>query len=310
MKNKVIAFTGKKGSGKNTLANFLVGYQLRANEVIKDFSLDDNGKLHAVYEIGDGKTAEGLLDLDRDDYDFSLHASQSIWPFAKTYAFATPLKEMCVGLFGIPRELVYGTDEQKNTLVEHLRWENMPGVITVESAWEIFNTFNSWNYHNLNDEEINILKQKIKHQFSPQDFNPHNPTWSVFPDHKLIVHHPGPMTSREFMQFLGTEVMRKMYGPIWVNFLTKQVQEENSTLSIITDLRFPNEDDGLRSLDSSKYDVKIVGLTRCIDSEDKHTSESLFDEVKKDAVLDNANSDLLTTCQQLTECMNDWGWFE
>ena len=274
MKNKVIAFTGKKGSGKNTLANFLVGYQLRANEVIKDFSLDDNGKLHAVYEIGDGKTAEGLLDLDRDDYDFSLHASQSIWPFAKTYAFATPLKEMCVGLFGIPRELVYGTDEQKNTLVEHLRWENMPGVITVESAWEIFNTFNSWNYH------------------------------------KLIVHHPGPMTAREFMQFLGTEVMRKMYGPIWVNFLTKQVQEENSTLSIITDLRFPNEDDGLRSLDSSKYDVKIVGLTRCIDSEDKHTSESLFDEVKKDAVLDNANSDLLTTCQQLTECMNDWGWFE
>ena len=307
MKNKVIAFTGKKGSGKNTLANFLVGYQLRANEVIKDFSLDDNGKLHAVYEIGDGKTAEGLLDLDRDDYDFSLHASQSIWPFAKTYAFATPLKEMCVGLFGIPRELVYGTDEQKNTLVEHLRWENMPGVIITENV-------RLWTFGNSENKIIatETLIEKVKNALATGNNTSivWGPELEFEQSNSVIYHAPGPMTSREFMQFLGTEVMRKMYGPIWVNFLTKQVQEENSTLSIITDLRFPNEDDGLRSLDSSKYDVKIVGLTRCIDSEDKHTSESLFDEVKKDAVLDNANSDLLTTCQQLTECMNDWGWFE
>lgn len=307
MKNKVIAFTGKKGSGKNTLANFLVGYQLRANEVIKDFSLDDNGKLHAVYEIGDGKTAEGLLDLDRDDYDFSLHASQSIWPFAKTYAFATPLKEMCVGLFGIPRELVYGTDEQKNTLVEHLRWENMPGVIITENV-------RLWTFGNSENKIIatETLIEKVKNALATGNNTSivWGPELEFEQSNSVIYHTPGPMTSREFMQFLGTEVMRKMYGPILVNFLTKQVQEENSTLSIITDLRFPNEDDGLRSLDPSKYDVKIVGLTRCIDSEDKHTSESFFDEVKKDAVLDNANNDLLTTCQQLTECMNDWGWFE
>ena len=292
MKNKVIAFTGKKGSGKNTLANFLVGYQLRANEVIKDFSLDDNGKLYAVYEIGDSKTAEGLLDLDRDDYEFSLHASQSIWPFAKTYAFATPLKEMCVGLFGIPRELVYGTDEQKNTLVEHLRWENMPGVIPTENV-------RLWTFGNKKALATGNNTDIV--WGSELEFEQYN---------SVIYHAPGPMTAREFMQFLGTEVMRKMYGAIWVNFLTKQIQQENSTLSIITDLRFPNEDVGLRSLDPSKYDVKVVGLTRCIDSGDKHTSESLFDEVKKDAVLDNANNDLLTTCQQLTECMNDWGWFE
>lgn len=307
MKNKVIAFTGKKGSGKNTLANFLVGYQLRANEVIKDFSLDDNGKLHAVYEIGDGKTAEGLLDLDRDDYEFSLHASQSIWPFAKTYAFATPLKEMCVGLFGIPRELVYGTDEQKNTLVEHLRWENMPGVIPTENV-------RLWTFGNLENKTMatETLIEKVKNALATG--NNTDIVWGseleFEQSNSVIYHAPGPMTSREFMQFLGTEVMRKMYGPIWVNFLTKQVQQENSTLSIITDLRFPNEDDGIRSLDPSKYDVKVVGLTRCIDSKDKHASESLFDEVKKDAVLDNANNDLLTTCQQLTECMNNWGWFE
>lgn len=307
MKNKVIAFTGKKGSGKNTLANFLVGYQLRANEVIKDFSLDDNGKLHAVYEIGDGKTAEGFLDLDRDDYEFSLHASQSIWPFAKTYAFATPLKEMCVGLFGIPRELVYGTDEQKNTLVEHLRWENMPGVIPTENV-------RLWTFGNLENKTIatETLIEKVKKALATG--NNTDIVWGseleFEKSNSVIYHAPGPMTAREFMQFLGTEVMRKMYGAVWVNFLTKQIQQENSTLSIITDLRFPNEDVGLRSLDPSKYDVKVVGLTRCIDSGDKHTSESLFDEVKKDAVLDNANNDLLTTCQQLTEHMNDWGWFE
>ena len=31
----------------------------------------------------------------------------------------------------------------------------------------------------------------------------------------------GPMTSREFMQFLGTDVMRKIYQPVWVVVVLK-----------------------------------------------------------------------------------------
>lgn len=40
-------------------------------------------------------------------------------------AFADALKEYCIDILGIDRELVYGSQEQKNTLTEY-RWSNMP----------------------------------------------------------------------------------------------------------------------------------------------------------------------------------------
>ena len=40
-------------------------------------------------------------------------------------AFADPLKELCINLFGLERELVYGTHEDKETIT-HLAWENLP----------------------------------------------------------------------------------------------------------------------------------------------------------------------------------------
>jgi nicotinamide riboside kinase len=282
MKSKVLAFCGKKGSGKNTLANFLTGYQLRANEIIKDFSLDDKGRLFALYDAN-GKDAEGLLDLNRNDFDFGVYASQSIWPFVKTYAFANPLKDICHELFEISRELLHGTDEDKNTVMEHLRWENMPGV-TCLPEYEWVKIFNS----NYNDQNIQDACKLL------------NLTYRI----------PGPMTVREFLQFMGTEVMRKIYGPVWVNLLKRQIQSERSDLSIITDCRFDNEIDGLKSLPSESYDVKFVYLTRYINADDKHVSENGTNLQYADLVLDNMNMSLTDTCIALQKQISDWGWLE
>ena len=49
-----------------------------------------------------------------------------MWPYVKLYSFADELKRICVELFNIPYECVYGTDEQKNQPQEHLLWDNMP----------------------------------------------------------------------------------------------------------------------------------------------------------------------------------------
>jgi len=282
MRQKVLAFCGKKGSGKNTLANFLTGYQLRANDIIKDFSLDDKGRLFAVYDAN-GKDAEGLLDLNRNDFDFGVYASQSIWPFVKTYAFANPLKDICHELFEIPRELLHGTDEDKNTVMGHLRWENMPGVTCLpDREWaKIFDS-------NYNDQNI---------QYACELLN-------------LTYRTPGPMTVREFLQFMGTEVMRKIYGPVWVNLLKRQIQAEQSILSIITDCRFENEIDGLKSFPSESHDVKIVYLTRYITNNDKHVSENLEGLKYADFVLDNMNMSLTDTCVALQKKISDWGWLE
>jgi hypothetical protein len=280
MKNKVLAFCGKKGSGKNTLANFLTGYQLRANEIIKDFSLDDKGRLFALYDAN-GKDAEGLLDLNRNDFDFGVYASQSIWPFVKTYAFANPLKDICHELFEIPRELLHGTDEDKNTVMEHLRWENMPGVMT---------------------PEMSIYGQDYVGKHSDGSFED--------ACYWMYKHDPGLMTVREFLQFMGTEVMRKIYGPVWVNLLKRQIQSEQSNLSIITDCRFENEIDGLKSLPGESYDVKFVYLTRYISVNDKHISENGTALEYADFVLDNMNMSLTDTCIALQKQISDWGWLE
>lgn len=42
------------------------------------------------------------------------------------FSFANALKTLCVEYLGLTFEQVYGTDAQKNSLVEHLLWENFP----------------------------------------------------------------------------------------------------------------------------------------------------------------------------------------
>lgn len=49
----------------------------------------------------------------------------------------------------------------------------------------------------------------------------------LWQEENLYYHAAGPMTAREFMQYFGTEVMRKMYEPIWVNSCIKKYKENN-----------------------------------------------------------------------------------
>ena len=49
-----------------------------------------------------------------------------MWPFIKHYSFASSLKEIATGLFGLTKPQCYGTDLDKNSLT-WIRWEDMPG---------------------------------------------------------------------------------------------------------------------------------------------------------------------------------------
>jgi hypothetical protein len=91
----------------------------------------------------------------------------------------------------------------------------------------------------------------------------------------------GPMTAREFMQFLGTDVMRKMHQPIWVNACIKKIQREQSELAIIADVRFPNEAKAIEDAGG-----KVVRLTRSV-HEDYHSSEVALDNYPFTDYIDN-----------------------
>jgi hypothetical protein len=209
---KILGISGRKQAGKNTTANILHGVVLKRLNNIEDWNIGASGELLVQTEGGWGE-----FDVTRQDRAFSEYAEYNMWPFVKLYSFADELKRICVELFNIPYECVFGTDEQKNQVQEHLLWENMP-------------------------------------------------CWLPPPPKK------GAMTAREFMQFFGTDVMRKMYEPIWVDSCIRKIQAEQSELAIIADVRFPNEAKAIERVGGG-----LLRLTRNI-YDDDHSSEVALDD--------------------------------
>jgi hypothetical protein len=249
-------------SGKTTLSNFLHGHEMKRHDIIEKFLISPQGELvvNSLFTDENGNQFEdmGVLDLQQRSDEFYQFASRRIWPLIRAYNFADSLKEMCVMLFNIPPECVYGTDEQKNQVQEHLRWENMPGVITPESLEEIITQDGSGTSGDIDS----IVKTGKWHGF--------------------LVHPAGPMTAREFMQFLGTDVMRKMYEPIWIENCFNRIEEDSSEIAVIGDCRFINEVNAVK-----KRGGKVVRLLRSV-KQGSHTSEVDLDGYNGyDAVINN-----------------------
>tara|TARA_R110002051_G_scaffold320096_2_gene404948 strand:+ start:432 stop:1220 length:789 start_codon:yes stop_codon:yes gene_type:complete len=123
---KIIGISGKKQAGKTTVANIIHGSILKSNGMVLDCSVNDKGKLLIKTKNAAGKEGWGEFDIERKDEQFVEYAHYNMWPHVKLYNFADELKDMCINLFGLTYEQAYGTDEQKNQEVPHLRWENMP----------------------------------------------------------------------------------------------------------------------------------------------------------------------------------------
>ena len=145
--SNIIAFAGAKQSGKTTSVNFLHGHEMKSNGFIKEFFIDEGGRLvvNAKYLDDNDKEFEsmGVFDVFQESQTFADYASSTFWPFVKAYNFADPLKRMCIALFGLDREQCYGTDEQKNSLTDIL-WDNVSqdssGRMTAREFMQAFGT--------------------------------------------------------------------------------------------------------------------------------------------------------------------------
>ena len=104
--------------------------------------------------------------------------------------------------------------------------------------------------------------------------------WENMPIHssdintfKVMANNSSPtMTAREFMQFFGTNIMRRIYDNIWTNVTTKRIREENTKIAIISDVRFPNEVEAITNEGGA-----VIKLTRN-PFKDKHASETALDK--------------------------------
>lgn len=121
MEQKILAFAGRKGSGKNTSANFVSAAELIKKSVIPEFRVDGSGNIILKNELD----KDFVLNLSTRYPPWVAWLKENVWPHTKIYSFADELKNLSINLFGLTWEQCYGTDEQKNSPTK-IRWFSMP----------------------------------------------------------------------------------------------------------------------------------------------------------------------------------------
>lgn len=113
---KILAFSGRKQSGKSSAQNFVVGAIMEKLGQIPAWTISDEGDLILQTEEGLGKYEISV------PHEWNL---TQVWPNVRPINFADSLKSIAVSVLGLSPEQVYGSEEQKNTLTNFL-WEKMP----------------------------------------------------------------------------------------------------------------------------------------------------------------------------------------
>lgn len=243
---KIIGISGKKQSGKNTVANYINGDVLQKRDMVKGFFIDEHGKLIIHTTDSDGGLGYGEFDVTRKDNDFIEYANIELWPYIKVYHFADPLKEMAIDLFNLNPSHVYGNDNDKNQLTD-IEWDSVPN----------------------NDNK------------------------------------KGKMTVREFLEYFGTKIIRRIKTDAWSRYSLNRIVSEQSQIAIIPDVRFPNEVKAIKDAGGI-----VVRLTRNVFNSTSEPETALdkdnFNWYNFDLVIDNHDTSLEQLCDLLKH--NHWIW--
>lgn len=128
MKHLIVSF-GAKQSGKTSSATAFYGYLLTSLGIFPSVTFDASGKMYIIY---DKKSNEGIhFDIDDVSPEMIKFKEKNIWGHIKHVSFADALKESIIRLFGVKREHIYGTDEDKNRLT-NVKWANVWAFLSEE----------------------------------------------------------------------------------------------------------------------------------------------------------------------------------
>lgn len=95
---------------------------------------------------------------------------------------------------------------------------------------------------------------------------------------QLGIDHDGThVTARGILKVFGTDVCRAMFNKCWVNSCLNDVRDSGSELSLILDVRFPDEVEAIQEAGG-----KVIRLDRVVFPEDSHESETALDSDKYD----------------------------
>ncbi len=274
---QIIGFSGKKQSGKTTSCNFILGYVMSNLGVVRGtFDITQEGKLHITDIFGD-ESHEGIFDYFRPGKAMDEFKKAYLDKHIKIYSFADILKkEVGMNILGLTYEQVYGSDEDKNTLT-NIKWSDCPGVIIKNPDEHLEGT---------------EVAGRLGKYYDTID--------------GAIYHEDGFMTAREVLQYIGTDVFRRMVPDCWANAVIRKIQDESPGIALICDCRFPNEVKAIQTAGGI-----VARLTLNSDCSDYHSSETALDGFNEyDFEIDNATVGIADANGQIYQLMVELGLVE
>ncbi len=220
--------------------------------------------------------------------NFSINEEGKLWV---TNLFDFP---DCEGVFDITRSNQFMTNFLEEFINPYVKLYNFADLLKQEICIKILGL--TWEQCYGTDEDKNSLTHLLWEDMPGFMF--HDGT------RLTTVHTMGKMTAREVLQYVGTNIFRKMYEKMWVDALIRQIKKEDSVLAIVADCRFPNEVQGIQ-----QEDGKVIKLTRNPHPDDQHDSETALDNHEEfDFIIDNANMTIIEQCNSVYDILSPIGY--
>lgn len=115
---------------------------------------------------------------------------------------------------------------------------------------------------------------------------------------KEVIDERYRITPRWLMQYLGTDVLRKIYPNIWTDYFTRDYikRDKKKHRIVIPDVRFVNEVDAIKNIGGVVWKIVRLGDYKSAESGIKnHPSETELDSYNKFDLVIEANSGNLRT---------------
>ena len=142
---QIIGFAGQKQDGKDTACNFILATKLAELHIAKSVRLTDLGKIEVTDIFDESISGQEWMPFHPPHVDVESLFSNELGSFVKLYSFAHKLKQLCVDVLGLDKELVFGNDQQKNTKT-HIKWDSIKsstknkGFMTVREVLQYVGT--------------------------------------------------------------------------------------------------------------------------------------------------------------------------